>query len=176
MYGHRGGSTVWKIPVTSLTDCDNNMIILLHNRFKNENNTFPNCNNVTITGQSVQVVNYSNSTSSNDSVSLYYVSQLMVVVQPDMAGKTVECSYDNGSEVLETISINLTSRSVSMCNGSQNDTSTSLEVESDHTMTSNVTALSIVLPTFILVLFILLLFTLLLLLYGLREKIQPILG
>lgn len=171
MYGRKDGSTVWTIPVTGCGE-----ITLLHHRFRHENSTFHNYCNGIITEQSVQVVNYSNSTSSNDSVSLYYVSQLMVVVQPDMAGKTVECSYDNGSKVLETTSINLTSRSVSMCNGSQNDTSTSLETESDHTLTPNVTALSIVLPTFILVLFILLLFTLLLLLYGLREKIHPILG
>ena len=157
VYGSVGDSTVWK--GTALSECnDNSEITLTHNRF--EYGTLRQCNNGTITGQSMRVEDYSNS--SNESI---YVSQLVVVVQPEMIGNDIVCIHDNGSKSTEIGNISLIS-TVHVCN--INDT------EPGHTpMISKETKVPILVSMSVVLLSILLLLSaiLIFLLYGFRKKL-----
>ena len=77
------GSTVFKGDF--FLECNNKELTLLHSRF--ENGTNGTCNNGTILGQSFTV----------DSSSNCYVSWLCIMISPDTVGKTVKCSYDDGT-------------------------------------------------------------------------------
>lgn len=70
-------------------------LVLLHNRFKNGTNG--TCNNGKILGQSF----------TDDSSSNCYVSQLCMMISPDIVGKTVRCVHDDGTitEVIESLLI-----------------------------------------------------------------------
>lgn len=113
--GDTRDSTLWQ--GSAFTDCNNNEIILLHNRFGKDDGTIPNRCNGAMTVQSMRVEN--NSISSNESQTLY-ISQLVVVVQPEMIGTNIECNYedinDTGSTNLNIGNISLTS---TLCNASQ---------------------------------------------------------
>lgn len=113
--GSLGDSTVWQ--GTALSDCeDNNEITLPHIRF--ENGTLRQCKNGSITGRSMRVDDYN--TSSNYSL---YVSQLVIVVQPEMIGKSIKCVHDDISEPTVKIgNISLLSPvTLDLCNVSNNN-------------------------------------------------------
>ena len=78
--GTSGDSTVWR--GTAFSDCE---IILLHNRFENEEGTAGTCSNSNITGRSVRVEGSR------------YISQLEITIDPEMVGKSVVCLHDDGS-------------------------------------------------------------------------------
>ena len=169
VYGSQGHSTVWE--GTAFSGCDNDEIILLHRRFWDEklNCTFGECNNGTITVMSTNVEG--NNNSSNDS---FYVSQLMVVVQPIMVGKTIECSHDNGSDSIETGNISLISNLCDTLQTVNINNSTSYSPGTGQaTVTLKGTKVPIVISSSVVILFTLF-FTLLLLFYGLRKKIWSI--
>ena len=65
-------------------------IVLLHNRFNQESQNVT-CNNGKVLGQSLPV---------NDSENCY-TSLLCIMVTPDMVGKTVRCTRDNGTTTVE---------------------------------------------------------------------------
>ena len=79
-----GGATVWK---GSAFDCarSDNEIVLLHSRFESNERTHRTCNNETIIGETIQMVEH------------YYTSQFHVIVSPDMIGGVVECAKDDGT-------------------------------------------------------------------------------
>ena len=64
-----------------------NEIVLLHSRFNNSNDTIGTCNNGQVLGQSLPT----------DDLNDCYTSLLCIMVTPDMIGKTVSCSQDNGN-------------------------------------------------------------------------------
>ena len=76
-----GLGTVWR---GSAFDCENsnNEITLLHSRFVN--GTIGTCNNDSIIGQSIGVEN-----------GTCFISQLSVMITPDIIGKTIECIHDD---------------------------------------------------------------------------------
>ena len=78
--GTSGDSTVWR--GTAFSDCE---IILLHNRFENEEGT-TTCSNSNITGRSVRIEGSR------------YISQLEITVDPETVGKSVACARDDGSK------------------------------------------------------------------------------
>ena len=164
VYGSLGDSTVWK--GTAFSDCNGYEITLLHLRFWLENGTTEECNKGAITGRSMKVEPRDNI--SNDSLYIY-VSQLMVVVQPEMIDSDIECFHDDidpsKSSKVGNFSWILMS---TWCN--VNDTSTSPGA-GHATMISKVTKL--VISSSVIILFTLLLsVTLFLLSYGLRKKIS----
>ena len=84
-------TTVWGGTVFDCVD-SNHKILLLHQRFgEGKQGSFGECNNGAVTGQSVGVVS-----NSNGNVSLY-VSQLEVVIKPEMFGKKIVCVHDDGT-------------------------------------------------------------------------------
>ena len=84
------GSTVYH---GNLLNCTSNEITLLHSRFNRSSTGGTNgtCNNGKITGQSLSV---------NDS-SNCYTSYLHIMVTPDTIGKSITCTYDNGTATKE---------------------------------------------------------------------------
>ena len=110
MNGGEKGTTVWK--GSALSDrCDSNEIALLHHRFKNGTST--ECNNGAITGRSIRVENNS---CSNGSL---YISQLEVVVGPEMIEENIVCIHD--STTSESESVGLIYINASVCsNASEN--------------------------------------------------------
>jgi hypothetical protein len=80
-----GGSTIWTS--SAFNHCNNEEIILLHNRFNNTIGIYAMCNNGAIVGRSLSVEGNN------------YTSQLNVTVTPDTAGKTIECASDNGTVI-----------------------------------------------------------------------------
>ena len=79
-----GGATVWK---GSAFDCarSDNEVVLLHSRIESNEHTRRTCNNGTIIGETIQVVEN------------YYTSRLHVMVSPDMIGEGIECVSDDGT-------------------------------------------------------------------------------
>ena len=77
-------STVWR---GTAFDCSNNIdgsmdvILSHHNNFRS---TVRMCNNGSIVAEGVSIKDG------------YYISQLSVIVSPDLIGQTVECYHDNG--------------------------------------------------------------------------------
>ena len=89
---HKGESTVWR--GTFFRNCDHgtsddNVIVLLHSRFRATNSRTIICNNGSVIGQSLSV----------DPENVTYTSQLIIIVNPEMIGKSISCEYDNGSMV-----------------------------------------------------------------------------
>lgn len=62
------------------------VIILRHSQFVSGHKTAGICNNGTIVGQIIREENNS------------YTSQLIVLMTPDLIGRTVECAANNGTE------------------------------------------------------------------------------
>ena len=86
-----GGLTVFQ---GNLLECDSsrNEIALLHSRFNTTSAaTNGTCNNGRVHGYSLPI---------NDSEPCY-ISQLYVMVNPDMIGKSIKCAYDNGTTAKE---------------------------------------------------------------------------
>ena len=81
MNGGIGDTTVWK--GTAFSGCNSNEISLIHNRGKG---SFGKCNNGAITGRITR--SESNTT---------YISQLEVMITPEMIGKNIVCNHDNGT-------------------------------------------------------------------------------
>lgn len=79
-------STVFK---GNLMNCSSSEIVLLHSRFNSSNGTDGKCNNEKVLGQSLPT----------DDLTNCYTSLLCIMVTPDMIGKTVSCSQDNGTTV-----------------------------------------------------------------------------
>ena len=77
------GSTVWTGTAFNCSS-SNNEILLLHTHFSSIEGDYGLCNNGAIVGQSLGVEGNN------------YTSQLNVTVTPDIAGKIVECFYDDG--------------------------------------------------------------------------------
>ena len=77
------GSTVWTGTAFNCSS-SNNDILLLHSHFSSTEGGYGSCNNGAIVGRSLGVEGN------------YYTSQLNVTVTTDVAGKTVECFYDDG--------------------------------------------------------------------------------
>ena len=77
--GTLAGSTVWR--GTAFSDCE---IILLHNRFGDEEGTTRTCSNSDITGRSVRIEGN------------HYISQLEITIDPETVGKSVVCAHDDG--------------------------------------------------------------------------------
>ena len=77
------GFTIW---TGSAFNCSNRdyMILLFHNYFSLAKGDYGLCNNGDIVGQSLSVEGNN------------YTSQLNVTVTSNTAGKTIECSYDDG--------------------------------------------------------------------------------
>lgn len=92
--GSGGTITVWK-GTAFHHDC--NEIALLHSRFVET--VSGQCNNGAITAQSLRIV--------NNSYSKDYVSQLKVIVTPEMIEKSIECFNDNGTASLSVGSVKL---------------------------------------------------------------------
>ena len=82
-----GGATVWK---GSAFDCarSDDEILLLHSRFESNEHTRRMCNNGTIIGETIQMVEN------------YYTSWLHITVSPDMIGGVVDCAHDDGTAML----------------------------------------------------------------------------
>ena len=90
------GTTVWR---GSAFDCLSREIALLHSQFT-ENVAYGVCNNGSIVGRSLWTENGC------------YTSQLNVTVNSDMIGKSIECAYDGGDNIVLTIdSLNITTSS-----------------------------------------------------------------
>ena len=156
VYGSQGGSTVWKGSAFS-SDCE---IILLHIRFWN--GTSGVCNNGDITGLSIDVIDSESNNISNDS---FYISQLVIVVQPEMIQEEVECIHDNGS-VTESIGIN----NISILHKASHSPGADVIA----TMILKETRLPIIISISVVIILITLLLFTLFLLYGLRKKIWSI--
>ena len=73
--------TVWQ--GTAFRGCE---IVLLHLQFRGPTGTSGACSNGALTGRSMRVEN--NST---------YISQLEVIIIPEMIGKNIVCNHDNGT-------------------------------------------------------------------------------
>ena len=82
--GGPGGTTVW---TGSAFNCINREITLFHGDYESTEGAYGECND--IVGWSI------NSTYSNTSTG-YFVSQVIVPINSDTAGKTVYCEYDDG--------------------------------------------------------------------------------
>ena len=80
--GEVGDATVWN--GTAFSGCDNNDIVLLHNRFGIGD--LGRCNGGAITGRSIRI----------ESNSLY-ISQLEVIITSDMIEKNIACARDDGT-------------------------------------------------------------------------------
>ena len=76
-------STVWTGTAFNCSS-SNNDILLLHTPFSSSEGDYGSCNNGAIVGRNLGVEGN------------YYTSQLNVTITPDIAGKTVECFYDDG--------------------------------------------------------------------------------
>ena len=76
------GPTIWTGTAFNCSASDY-AIILLHSRFSSTKGDYGSCSNGAIVGQSLGVEGNN------------YTSQLSVTVTPDIAGKTVECLYDD---------------------------------------------------------------------------------
>ena len=73
-------------------NCSCNEIALLHSRFNTISAaTNETCNSGRVRGYSLPI---------NDSEPCY-ISQLQVLVSPDMIGKSIKCAYDNGTTAKE---------------------------------------------------------------------------
>ena len=84
------GSTVFQgNPLNCISS--NNEITLLHSRFNTDTGNNTTCNDGKILGYSLPVDNSSNC----------YISQLCIMVTPDMIGKTIRCAYDDGTTATE---------------------------------------------------------------------------
>ena len=86
----------------NLLECDSsrNEIALLHSRFNTTSAaTNGTCNNGRVRGYSLPI---------NDSEP-YYISQLYVMVNPDMIGKSIKCAYDNGTTAKEIVIVEMKS-------------------------------------------------------------------
>ena len=83
--GEGRDTTVWQ--GTAFRGCDNNEILLLHNRFKEAQGASGVCNGGAIQGWSVRV-GKRNST---------YISRLEVEITAEMIGKDIVCNRDNGT-------------------------------------------------------------------------------
>ena len=81
--GRIGDATVWT--GTAFSDCDLSEITLLHIRYMEEEITTGTCSNGVITGRSLRIEGN------------LYVSQLEIVVNPEMVGKSIVCAHDNGT-------------------------------------------------------------------------------
>ena len=81
-------STVWRGSAFSGHDCNNDEIILIHNRFVDEPDALGMCNDGDISGRIVNV------TMGDDSI---YISHLVVIVRSGMIGKDIECYHDDGA-------------------------------------------------------------------------------
>ena len=84
------GATVFQ---GDLLDCNHssNEIILTHSRFDMPSGASDICNNGRVRGYSLPT---------NDSEACYTL-QLHVIVSPDMIGKSIKCTYDNGATTNE---------------------------------------------------------------------------
>lgn len=87
-----GQLTVWT-GNAFICPSDNDEVALLHSRFNSAYGTNRSCNNGTIVGQSLSVEGNN------------YTSQLNITVTPDIAGKTVMCSSDNGETTMLIFSL-----------------------------------------------------------------------
>ena len=78
------GSTVFKGSAFNCSSTDNS-IILLHSRFSDPGGAKGECNNGSIEGVSLHVLNNT------------FTSQLTVTISHGMNNKSLECEYDNGT-------------------------------------------------------------------------------
>ena len=90
-----GGTTVW---LGTAFHCDNNnfgVIYLRHSQFRESENFEASCNNGAIVARAIGVVNNS------------YISELNVIVSPELNNTTVECehSYNLTETVIKQIQI-----------------------------------------------------------------------
>ena len=89
--GSISGATVFQGDLLDSNDSSNE-IALIHNRFSNMSAaTSETCNSWRVCGYSVPI---------NGSEPCY-ISQLRVMVSPDMIGKNIICAYDSGATVNE---------------------------------------------------------------------------
>ena len=79
-----GGATVWKGGAFGCARSDNE-VVLLHRHIESNEHTWRTCNNGSIIGENIQVVEN------------WYTSRLQVTVNPDMIGEGIECISDDGT-------------------------------------------------------------------------------
>ena len=77
------GLTIWTGTAFNCSSSSNE-ILLFHSRFSSTKGTYGSCNDGSIVGRSLFVEGNN------------YTSLLNVTVTPNIAGKTVECFYDDG--------------------------------------------------------------------------------
>ena len=87
-----GASTVWSGNAFTCPSIDN-AVVLLHSRFTSVYGTNNSCNDGAIVARSLSVVGN------------LYTSQLNVTITPDIAGKTVMCTSDNGTATMLIFSL-----------------------------------------------------------------------
>ena len=98
VYGGLEGSTVWQGSALNCMDRDH-AINLLHRRFEDEG-TVMECNNGAIIGQSEGTKNCS-----DQHDHCLYISQLEVMVEQGMIGRSIDCVYDNGTNIFPPIGL-----------------------------------------------------------------------
>ena len=102
--GEPGGSTAW---TGNIFNCANHEISLFHDDYESTEGAYAECSD--IVGHSVR--SDINTTNDNSTSVSHYTSRLTVPINSGTIGRTIECSYDNGTTATlvgrETVNITI---------------------------------------------------------------------
>ena len=100
VFGERGGTTVWQ---GSAFKCTSHEISLFHDDYASTQGTYGKCGD--IVGWSLREVNVNitDDLNSTGPAYYYYISELTVPVSSDIAGKIIECLYDESTSEPMTV-------------------------------------------------------------------------
>ena len=124
------GSTIWTGSAFKALHCYE--LVLLHSRFHLSRGAIGSCNNRVIVARSVSVEDN------------HYTSQLNVTVIPDIVGKTIECTSDNGTYIMLIFSLAIPKTGLSFCITITSRLITSFQAHFHHLL--NLTSAALITP------------------------------